>query len=223
MMTLTAHTVPGPAAPSTDARREDWLTRFARLARPTYEANGLQLPDNLRIGVGWLGVSTLGVCWDTCVTTDGATEVTIAPRHDGAVMVAGILSHELIHAAGIKGHRKDFADAGKPLGLVGKPTMMCFAGLDRAPDWADTIIQRLGPYPAGRINLTGKIATGESDKPRGSVPRGYGPSGKPKQSTRMLKAECELCGLTFRISRKWAEKATHCPDSWCDGHIKVAV
>ena len=215
--------MPGPAAPSTDARREDWLTRFARLARPVYAAQGLELPGNLRIGVGWLGVSTLGVCWDTCVTTDGATEITIAPQHDDAVMVAGILAHEMIHAAGIKGHRKDFADAGKSLGLIGKPTMMCFAGLERAPDWADRIIQRLGPYPAGRIDLTGKIATGESDKPRGSVPRGYGPSGKPKQSTRMHKAECEGCGLTFRVSRRWADKVTRCPDAECKGAIKVNV
>ena len=32
-----------------------------------------------------------------------------------------------------------------------------------------------------------------------------------KQSTRMLKLECNYCGAVWRMSRKWADKTKYCP------------
>ena len=34
-----------------------------------------------------------------------------------------------------------------------------------------------------------------------------------KQSSRLLKAECESCGYTVRVTRKWVDQvgAPHCP------------
>ena len=217
--TIRAHTLPTPSARSTNAKREDWLNKFMEAARITYAEHGLTIPDRIRIGVGLIGKGVLGCAWIKEVTNDGAVEITIAPTVDATVKIAGTLAHELIHACGIRGHRKDFADAGRSLGLVGKPTCMGFDGLDRAPDWADRIIAELGAYPSGTLNPYGEIIP----FPGGPAGRPIGPTGKPRQTTRMHKASCDACDMVFRVSRKHADRITRCPDATCSGAVTVAV
>jgi hypothetical protein len=45
--------------------------------------------------------------------------------------------------------------------------------------WAETLLKRIGLYPAGFLTDT------------------------PKQGTRLVKCECSACGYLARVTRKW--------------------
>jgi hypothetical protein len=56
---------------------------------------------------------------------------------------------------------------------------------DEFNEWAAAVIERIGPYPAGAMSAMSR----------------------KKQTTRLLKCECESCGYTVRIARKWVDEA----------------
>ena len=102
------------------------------------------------------------------VSTAGVYEIQVCLNEDDGVRVAGTLTHELIHACGVWNHGKAFRDAGRALGLEGKPTEMGWdhGDADRLPAWARKIVGKLGTYPAGRISLR-SAAPAEPGKPGG--------------------------------------------------------
>ena len=148
-----------------------------------------------------LSKKAIGRTYSPVLSSISAVEITIEPTQDTTVDVAGTLAHELLHAAGIRGHRRDFGKAGQQLGMVGKPRYMGFgSGL---PPWALDIVADLGEYPEGRL---------------------IHPPKEQKQGTRMLKIECHVCGMIWRASRSAIEgKAIACPDSACSASLEVSA
>lgn len=47
------------------------------------------------------------------------------------------------------------------------------------------------------------------------------PGAKP-QRTNLLRAQCEACGLLFRITARWCSPVMLCPDATCAGRVYVA-
>lgn len=188
------------------AAREIWLTKLANAYRPHLkELAGLDLPEQIRIGVGDMGAKTRGRAHGATMSGDGTIEITVSLRQSETQGVAGTIAHEMIHAAGIWNHRKEFSQAGAKLGLSGKPTSMAFH--DGVPEWAKPILAELGDYPASGITGTAK----------------------PKEPTRMIKCECDDCGIVFRTTRKHIAAIfdtadyVQCPDPTCGGTCTVEI
>ena len=197
--------------------REEWLRDAIRLARPHFEElTGLALPETVRVGVGDNGPRVEAFCVLAPAMSDGVTELVFSIRGEygrAPWRVLGALLHELIHAAGIVSHYRDFAAAARALGLAGKPSQ---AGWDsdepaEVPTWARDVLDRLGPWPAGHLvpERGGRVV----------VDGGAGTGGE-KQGSRMLRKQCGACGLIMRLSRKWHEAATRCPADGCPGALR---
>ena len=173
--------------------REAWLHAFADLgARKHFEAAGHPLPATLRIGVGWTSGGAraankvIGECYHPRAASDGVRSIIISTGAGlpDAEAVAAVLTHELAHAAleaGV-GHKAPFVKLVRALGLEGKATATVAGDAWRA--WAGPVLAALGDYPHSTLTA--------------------GETGKKKQATRMLKAECG-CGVIYRMSRKVAE------------------
>ena len=215
--------------------REAWLNRFARMARPAFARIRLEYPA-LKLSTGYISASTLGRTYHHAVSTAEVYEIQVCLNDDDGVRVAGTLTHEPIHACGVWNHGKASRDAGRALGLEGKPTEMGWDHGDagKLPAWARKIVGKLGPYPAGRISLRDAVPA-EPGKPGGkpsptrppsATPTGDRPvivGGPRPQRNRQIKAECAGCGFVFRASRKWLEagRRLRCPDAACDGAVTV--
>lgn len=184
--------------------REEWLQAFTTHARKVFKSHGYEIPD-VRVSVGFTSKGAkgraIGECWQPEATEDKTVAIYIDPQLSDASRIADVHTHELIHACGIRGHKKDFVDCMKLLGLTGKPTAT-IAGAEWHK-WADPIIAALGPLPHSK-----HLASS---------------NGVKKQTTRMIKCECKSCGFTFRTSSKWIEEAAdiRCPDFNCGGEINV--
>ncbi|UXO93783.1 transcription elongation protein [Pseudanabaena phage Pan1] len=188
--------------------REAWLNEFTRRARPVFKAKGYTIPDNVRVSVGFTskGAKTnrIGECWSSKSSEDGAFEIFITPAIGDASRIADIHTHELIHATvGLEaGHKKPFVDCMKAVGLIGKPTAT-IAGPEWHA-WADKILESLGPLPHAALKAGG--------------------NGVKKQSTRMIKCQCQDCGFVMRTSSQWIENACgdlRCPDPICGGSMDI--
>jgi hypothetical protein len=135
-------------------------------------------------------------------STDGHFEVFISPRLTDSVTILGVLIHELIHAAvGTKAkHGKLFKQPAVAVGLEGKMTATTVGEALRETfkQW----IAEHGDYPAGGLNL----------------------NERKKQTTRMLKCDCELCGYTVRTAAKWLAEygPPLCPNPEHSGEIMRA-
>ena len=101
--------------------REEWLGHAAQLLRPHIEERTGRTVNAYRIGVGDLGIRTLGLCWAKSLTQDSVSEITITLRHSvEPAKMLGTLVHEMIHAAGVRGHRRDFAEGRPAVWIDGK-------------------------------------------------------------------------------------------------------
>lgn len=188
--------------------REQWLNEFARRARPHFKRVGAELPTRIRMSVGFTSHGArgkrIGECWTDDSSADGTFEIFITPSQADSSRIADVLTHELVHAAvGIDaGHGPRFRAVATALGLEGKMTATT-AG-DAWHEWADPIIDKMGPIPHAELN--GKVGTIK------------------KQTTRLLKCECSACGFVFRASASWALDTTdqlRCPDPHCEGEMEV--
>ena len=177
--------------------REDWLTKIAERMAPWFSDLGCPLP-RVRMAIGFPSTGSkgkrIGECWAGEASADGTHEILIRPDLDNPEEVAAVLAHELAHAAvGIKaGHGRPFAKVAKAIGLEGKMTATTAGEAFKrnvAPILAD-----VGILPHARLGF------GEN-------------SGPKKQKGRLLKAECQECGYTVRVTHKWVEEAgaPHCP------------
>jgi hypothetical protein len=177
--------------------REEWLSPAAEQMAPWFEDQGYALP-RYRVAIGFSSTGKrgkrIGECWDGKASADGTFEVLIRPDQSDPIAVAAILAHELVHAAvSLKcGHKGAFRKIATRIGLEGKMTAT-------------------RPGETFKRNVAAILAT------IGALPHaalGFGASSAPpKQKARLLKAECDDCGYTVRVTRKWVDEAgaPHCP------------
>jgi hypothetical protein len=112
-------------------------------------------------------------------SSDQHAELFISPELQEGARIAGVLTHELVHATvgTDAGHRKPFKQCALKVGLQGRMT-----ATTETPEfvaWAEALFERIGPYPAGFLTDT------------------------PKQGTRLVKCQCRTCGYIARVSRMW--------------------
>ena len=184
-----------PEKVNTHTEREAWLNAAARLYSPWFSEQGYPLPA-FRVACGFTSYGArgkaIGQCWSPVASADGTSELMVSPKLDAPMKILGVLFHELVHAAvGTEhGHKGPFKRLAKAGGLEGKMT-----ATTEGPAFilrATPILEALGPYP--HASLDAMLA------------------GRKKQSTRLLKAHCPVCGYTVRIAKKWLDLgAPICP------------
>lgn len=176
--------------------REAWLHALAEKLSPIMKerANLTLNPGSYKLSVGFPSVRAraakggrIGECWHG--DNRKTKEIFIHPRlGENPVGVAETVLHELIHAAlpAGAGHKKPFSQAAKKLGLLPE-------GARPTATWADEemkvtlkeICDEIGPFPHEALDT----------------------SRMPKQSTRLVKVMCPLCGHTIRDTRKWLDES----------------
>lgn len=196
--------------------RETWLNQLASKMAPRFEELGKPIP-RFRVAVGWTSAGNVsnvgGECWHSSNSADGVFEILVAPILDDNMNVAATLAHELGHAAaGFKhGHKGDFATLMSALGLV-RPFASSVPG-PAFQEWVRPFLAELGQIPHARIMLHPERSPVEGGDEAEGEEEGGSSNAKKKQSTRMLKAYCEECGYTVRLSKKWAKKlGAICPE-----------
>jgi hypothetical protein len=182
--------------------REAWLNYVATRMTPIFQQLAAPLPARLRIAIGFTSSGRrskrIGECWDNQCSEDGYFEIFIRPDLGESkdllpMQVAGILGHELVHAAvGIAaGHGREFRRVAKGIGLVG-PMAATTAGpeFEKA---AQPILEAAGPLPHGRLRLT---AGANSHSGR-----------RKPQYSRQIKCACTNCGYMVHTTDKWLKLA----------------
>lgn len=191
------------------ATREEWLNAFLDAARPHFERVGNPLPKKVRASIGFTSGGmrgrSIGECWSTLSSADGHFEIFLRPSLNDDARVADVLTHEAVHAAvGLAAkHGPKFKRCAIALGLEGKMTATVAGDGWRA--WALPILADLGPMPG--------------------APLSEFHSGKPKQTTRLIKCECNACDFSFRTTRKHLDanpEGLRCPSHDCDGSMVEA-
>lgn len=171
--------------------RTKWLEKAWLLVLKEFE---LKAPAKVQISFGFCasgnrkssatGRQTLGQCSTDLVRNGDKSEkqclISIHPvNFKNPVDVLLIMTHEAIHATGANGHGKEFSTLAKEVGFD-KP-------------WTQ-------PHPTPELTeRIGKLLEGIGD-----FPEGWGdltPS-KPKQTTRMLKFTCPVCGEIIRSANE---------------------
>jgi hypothetical protein len=163
--------------------RQRWLELAVEALRERFAAAGYVIPTEIRFAIGWpkraASCGAIGECWPTEKSSDRHAELFVSPELTEGLRILDVLAHELVHATvGVgAGHLKPFRECALKIGLQG-PMRSTTAGPDfRA--WADALMRSIGPYPAGYL------------------------TDSPRQSTRMLKCQCRVCGYIARVSQKW--------------------
>jgi hypothetical protein len=178
--------------------RHEWLEAAVRLLRPRFDAAGYQVPDNVRVSIGFPNYTAfrhcIGQAWSDSSSSDRRFEVFISPELGTAEQtskIIGVAAHELVHCTvgTAAGHRTPFKLCAIAIGLKGPMT-----ATSESPEfieWVnDVVVPRIGPYPAGRITWQHK-----------------------KQTTRLVKCECITCQYPVRTTRIWIDQhgTPHCP------------
>jgi hypothetical protein len=167
--------------------RQQWVERATEALRERFAAAGYTTPQRIRISIGWPKRSAtcgaIGECWATENSSDQHNELFVSPELTEGARIIDVLAHELVHATvgTAAGHGKPFRDCALKIGLVG-PMRATTAGPEFTA-WAETVMQRIGAYPAGYL------------------------TDSPKQRTRQLKCQCSVCGYLARVTRKWLDAA----------------
>lgn len=169
--------------------REEWLVNVGQYMAETI-LQGVPVPEDWRVSCGWAPGSrknTLGVCLMRSESEAAVNEIFISPHISDSLTAAGILLHELIHAAddGRSGHRGDFAKWARMAGF-------------RSP------LTELHPSETLRGHLE-EVVSVWGDYPHAAIVR----RDVKKQTTRMLKVECGDCHLVFRASREALRKVRY--------------
>lgn len=174
--------------------REAWLEAAVGVLRPLFAAAEIPCPE-VRVSCGFPSTGALatkkrriGECWDGLMSKDGKPQLFISPllvETSGPGGVLATLVHEMVHAAiGCKaGHGPKFKKAMTKVGLEGKPTST-IAGSGLLERFPGVHSQLVIPYPHSELILTKE---------------------RKVQTTRMHKCECEACGYTVRLAKKWLE------------------
>lgn len=168
--------------------REEWLAFVTEQSRSAFKAAGFPIPKQVRFAIGFTSAgargSRVGECWQALASADKHAEIFIKPTESKPERVAGILWHELVHAATPgHGHKGDFRKACNALGFEGKmphalPSDVTMRTVIKP------ILAKAGKLPHAALNTMTTT--------------------RKKQTTRLLKAECPECGYTVRVTSKWA-------------------
>lgn len=173
-------------------QRQHWLEGALVKLRQHFAGHGYNIPANVRVSIGWphgsrsgKSIESIGQCWYAVASTDGHYEIFISPSQKESLNIVDILAHELCHVvAGQEAkHGPKFKQVATTIGLTGKMTATV-AG-EQIKILVERIINAQGEYPAGALNVMRKGG---------------------KQTTRLLKCQCEECGYTVRITRKWVDE-----------------
>lgn len=164
--------------------REQWLIKLIDKARPMFKALDAQLPE-VRAAIcppHARKSKKIGLCWHENSSEDGAREIWVSSEISDAFDVAGVLMHELCHAAlpGGVGHKKPFIKLARGLHLEGKPTATV-VGEPFKKIWFP-ILEKIGPLPGAKF-------------------LGLRPlDGSPKQATRPQRnVSCPDCGFAAKV------------------------
>jgi hypothetical protein len=223
MALLTLLTLPEPApiaipkAPAKAKRlpkpihptREAWMLAAVDAMRPWFVEVGSKVGP-VAISVGWPGgrgskKGVRGQCWASHTTANKLPAIFVSPDQSDPFTIAGIILHEMDHAAddGHSGHKGEFAKVAKTLGFLPPWT----SSEQKTPELTKrlkALLKVLGTFPHGAI----------TDKTHGLT--GQGPTAPPVQTTRMLKVQCTACGCIIRMTAKWIEDAG-LPTCGCGG------
>lgn len=167
--------------------REQWLGSALAMVRHHLHMHADALvPDATRVSCGFPGGASrkaIGQCWSQENSADGSVEIFVSPTIADPVAVLAILVHEAIHAAvGIEhGHKAPFKRVAVLAGLTGK--MTATVPTETLTRTLETWAADLGVYPHATLSM----------------------SSKKKQSTRLIKCECPVCGYTVRTTQKWID------------------
>ena len=164
--------------------RDTWLAEFITLARPLFVRAGKPLPANIRAAIcppHRAKQKSIGLCWSDAVSEDNGREIWITAAETDPVRVAGILVHELCHAAlpHAEKHGKRFRALATSLGLEG-PMRATTEGEAFKTLWAD-VLGRLGPLPAARF-----VAGAAVDFRKQKTPK-------------MTNVACRHCGFVAKV------------------------
>jgi hypothetical protein len=86
--------------------RQCWLELSATALRKRFIACGYEVPDNVRVSIGWPKGShgkggAIGQCWFSECLSDQYNEIFVSPELGGEtspVKIIGVLAHEMAHA-----------------------------------------------------------------------------------------------------------------------------
>lgn len=162
--------------------REQWLLKAIEiLEKEKFKPLGHPFVKT-RVSVGFPDGSkkAIGQYWYPEATSDGHGNIFIHPGQGDPVDILAILVHELVHnSCGERGHGKVFKKLATAVGLEGK--MRSTNASKELAVYLKKLAKKLGKFPHSAIKKGAK-----------------GPT--PKQSTRMIKMECMVCGFICRAS-----------------------
>ena len=181
--------------------REQWLSSAVYRLRPVlHERAGLTVPT-VRVSCGDLGKTTLGMCYSKASVSDGVPEISVSLRHETDPReLLGTVVHELIHAAGIMNHYRNFGRAARSAGLVGGPSTKWPRDPAELPDYVAPMLKRLGPWPAPAVRISKRT------RPQG---------------TRMLRVSCTDCPIIWRTTATHLDRGVRCPTERCHGAVRA--
>lgn len=180
--------------------REYWLRRASTFLIDHMARCGLPRVV-VRVSCGWpsrgglgQGKAVIGQCFSPQVCAGGIPQIFISPRLAESVEVLGTLLHELVHASvGTQyGHKKEFSQAARKVGLAGPPTATVVGESLRS--LLQHYVEQLGAYPHAAIvpQVKGKV---------GSRLRLYKCICQPPVKVRVacddFQARCLTCGGVF--------------------------
>jgi len=186
--------------------REAWLMTVSAKMEKAFKDAGIPLKKyRATCGFPCTGARVtkkrrIGECHSTQMSKDGTAEIFIHPQLDDSLTVAGVLVHEMLHAAvgNECGHKGPFRKGMKDIGLTGKPTE-AMPGDELNNKFAG-IIDKIGAYPHTSLDVN---------------------PDRKKQGTRLVKVACPDCGCIIRMTNKWIEEAG-CPTCGCGGAMEEA-
>ncbi len=196
-----------PVAPQVYfSTREEYLTELAKELIDLFE---IKPKSDWRVSCGFPkgsrgGRNAISQCWNTSASAGGVYEMFISPELSEAEEVCHVLAHEVIHAhVGVEnGHKSPFARVAKRIGLEGPMTATTAGEAFKAA--TAPVLRRMGDYPHQKLSV----------------------NKRKKQGTRLIKAECPCCGLTFRITAKWILATggrLQCPDPGCSENMIISM
>jgi hypothetical protein len=176
--------------------REEWLAKSIEiLKKELFLPRKHNVPKNVKVSCGFPHMRAfssrnprIGECWYPQTNAKGTTthQIFISPVLHDPLRVLDVLTHEVVHtiAGPGAGHKAPFKSVAVDVGLEGKMTATV-AG-EELTAFLTKVKRRLGNYPHDPLS---KLTTTHK-----------------KDGIRQLKAMCQTCGYTIRLSRKWIDE-----------------
>ena len=188
--------------------RETWLNLMIDKSVPLFDEAGFKISDireklkaSCSVMVGMRKskkFNAIGQHLPTEWNKNANHELLISPVLEDEITVVGVLIHEMVHAIqrhlygnDVKPHGKEFRAIALAVGLEVK-----MKATTESPELAEKIkkwVSEIGKYPHNKVNFDGRT----------------------KQTTRLLKLECQHCGFICRASSGAINNfgyPTHCGD-----------